>query len=271
MGPRRLRKTGIKWADCPHRRFLPVTDDLIRSHLSGCSPDHSPFIAGVYPMLLDQTCFFLAADFDKDGWREDAAAFVETCRLRSVPCALERSRSGNGAHVWLFFEEAIPAALARKLGSLLLTETMERRPEIGLDSYDRSFPNQDTLPDGGFGNLIALPLQKEARERDHSVFLDAGFNPHPDQWAYVATIRKIERARIEQLVCDAERRGPVVGVRFPTPMKTNQSPGRRRPRAASKISQSRASCRAALNSCSATRSTSPTTPCRPLCAIAFCG
>ena len=131
---------------------------------------------GVYPMLQDETCCFLAADFDKANWREDAAAFLDTCRRMDVPAALERSRSGRGGHVWLFFE-AIPAALARRLGSHLLTETMERRPEIGLDSYDRLFPNQDTMPQGGFGNLIALPLQKRARDQGNSVFLDDAFVP----------------------------------------------------------------------------------------------
>jgi hypothetical protein len=166
-------------------------------------------------MLQDETCFFLAADFDKEGWHEDAAAFVATCRRMNLPCALERSRSGCGAHAWLFFEEALPAALARNLGSLILTETMERRPDVGLDSYDRFFPNQDTLPQGGFGNLIAMPLQKQPRERGNSVFLDGDFNPHGDQWAFLSSVGKVGRAHIEGLVRNAERSGNVVGVRFP--------------------------------------------------------
>ncbi len=165
-------KPRIKCAECPNRRFLPVTDDVIRWHLSGCDAEGQPFVAGVYPLLQDETCFFLAVDFDKAGWREDAAAFLDTCRRLNLPAALERSRSGRGAHVWFFFEEAIPAALARRLGSHVLTETMEGRPDIGLDSYDRLFPNQDTMPQGGFGNLIALPLQKRPRKQDNSVFLD---------------------------------------------------------------------------------------------------
>ncbi len=208
-------KPRIKCADCSHRRFLTVTDEVIRWHLSGRDNTGQPFVGGVYPMLLDETCFFLAADFDKEGWRKDAAAFVATCRRMNLPCALERSRSGSGAHVRLFFEEALPAALARKLGSLILTETMERRPDIGFDSYDRFFPNQDTLPQGGFGNLIALPLQKQPRERGNSLFLDDDFNPHADQWAFLSSVGKIGRARIEDLVRNAERSGNVVGVRFP--------------------------------------------------------
>ena len=174
-------KPRIKCAECPNRRFLPVTDNVIRWHLSGHDGEGQPFVAGVYPLLQDEACFFLAVDFDKAGWREDAAAFLEACRHLNLPAALERSRSGRGAHVWFFFEEAIPAALARRLGSHVVTETMERRPDIGLDSYDRLFPNQDTMPQGGFGNLIALPLQRAARRQDNTVFLDGGLVPWPDQ------------------------------------------------------------------------------------------
>ncbi len=111
-------KPRIKCAECPNRRFLPVTDEVIRWHLSGRDDAGQPFVAGVYPMLLDETCFFLAVDFDKSGWLEDSTAFIETCRRMDLSAALERSRSGRGGHVWLFFEEAVPAALARKLGSL---------------------------------------------------------------------------------------------------------------------------------------------------------
>ena len=169
---------------------------------------------GVYPMLKDETCFFLAADLDKTHWQEDAKAILETCSRIKLPAAMERSRSGNGGHIWLFFQEAIPAALARRLGSHILTETMERRPDIGLDSYDRFFPNQDTLPQGGFGNLIALPLQKRPRELGNSVFLDMECLPHADQWAFLSTISKIERSTVDEIVRDAEGKGRVVGVRL---------------------------------------------------------
>lgn len=114
-----------------------------------------PLVVGVYPLLEDETCFFLAVDFDKSGWQEDAAAFVRACRRLHLPAALERSRSGQGGHVWLFFESVLPAAMARRLGSHLLTEAMEGRPDIGLDSYDRLFPSQDTMP--GVGSAISLP------------------------------------------------------------------------------------------------------------------
>jgi superfamily II DNA or RNA helicase/very-short-patch-repair endonuclease len=208
-------KPRIKCAECPNRRFLFVTDDVIRWHLSGRDPEGQPFVAGVYPLLLDETCFFLAVDFDKSGWQDDASAFLRACERLSVPAALERSRSGRGGHVWLFFDDALPAALVRRLGSHLLTEAMEGRPDIGLDSYDRLFPNQDTLPQGGFGNLIALPLQKRARDQGNSVFLDDDFVPWPDQWAFLASARRIGRAQVEALVQDAERRGRILGVRLP--------------------------------------------------------
>jgi len=163
---------------------------------------------------LDETCHFLAADFDKEGWKEDVQAIAATCRERELPYALERSRSGNGAHLWLFFDEPVPASLARKLGASLLTDTMERRPELGLDSYDRLFPNQDTLPQGGFGNLIALPLQGTPRKSGNSVFLDDSLNTYPDPWEFLTSVTKIKRSRIESLVAEAESRGNITGVRF---------------------------------------------------------
>jgi len=207
-------KPKIKCAECPNRRFLPVTDEVVRWHLSGQDGQRRDFVMGVYPMLLDETCFFLAVDFDRESWQADAGAFVETCRRLEVPVALERSRSGNGGHVWFFFEEAISASLARKLGSHILTETMDHRPGLGLGSYDRLFPNQDTLPKGGFGNLIALPLQKRARERGNTLFLDESFNPFSDQWAFLSSVRRIRRARIEALVREAECKGRILGVRM---------------------------------------------------------
>lgn len=132
-------KPRIKCVACQHRQFLPLTEQVIRWHLSGCDASGASFTAGVYPMLLDETCFLLAIDFDKSHWLEDTAAVLETCRRIRVPAALERSRSGNGGHVWIFFEDAVPATIARRLNAHILTETMEHRPDIGLDSYDRFF------------------------------------------------------------------------------------------------------------------------------------
>jgi superfamily II DNA or RNA helicase/very-short-patch-repair endonuclease len=208
-------KPRIKCTECAHRRLLSVTDEVIGWHLSGMAGDGQSFVAGVYPLLQDETCCFLAIDFDKADWREDTEAFLATCRRVGVPAALERSRSGHGGHVWIFFDSAIPAAQARRLGSYLLTETMEGRPDIGLDSYDRLFPNQDTMPQGGFGNLIALPLQKRAREQGNSVFLDDAHMPWVDQWAFLASVRKMSRAPVEEITQEAERRGRILGVRLP--------------------------------------------------------
>lgn len=217
-------KPRIKCAECSHRAFLPVTDEVVRRHLSGVDELGRDFVMGVYPMLLDETCLFLALDFDKDNWQADAGAFITTCREFEVPVSLERSRSGNGAHVWFFFAEAVSASAARKLGSHLLTETMERRPDLGLDSYDRFFPNQDTLPKGGFGNLIALPLQKKARDRGNSVFLNDRLEPYPDQWAYLSTIQRISRSRVESMAGEAETRGRVLGVRMAGIEEDDDSP-----------------------------------------------
>jgi len=225
-------KLRIKCGDCPQRAFLPVTDEVVRQHLSGRDAAGKEFVAGVYPLLADETCWFLAMDFDRDAWRDDVRAVMETCRLLEIPAALERSRSGNGGHVWFFFAAAVPATLARKLGSLVLTETMERRPELGFSSYDRLFPNQDTLPRGGFGNLIALPLQKGPREHGHSVFVDEHLDPYQDQWAHLAAIPRLPRARMDALTQEAESCGRVVGVRFALtpddePEPWNSPPSRR--------------------------------------------
>ena len=211
-------KPRIKCAECPNQRFLSLSERVIRWHLSGHDDDGQPFVAGIYPMLLDETCFLLAIDFDKQNWNADALAFLETCRRMDIPAGLERSRSGRGGHVWLFFEEAISAALARRLGSrrIVLTETMARRPDVGFESYDRFFPSQDTLPHGGFGNLIALPLQKRAREKGNSVFVDDQLVPYDDQWAFLSTVRALNGSRVEEIVSEGERQGHIVGLRLPT-------------------------------------------------------
>ena len=189
------------------KEYFPLTDQVIHDHLTG------KLTAGVYPLLTDETCWFLAADFDKTTWQDDVRAFLQTCAEWKIPAALERSRSGRGGHVWIFFDAPLPASLARKLGAAILTRTMERRHQLGLDSYDRFFPSQDTMPKGGFGNLIALPLQHMPRSHGNSVFLDTDFNPHPDQWAFLSSIRRMTFAEVETIVRDAERSGEIIGVR----------------------------------------------------------
>lgn len=208
-------KPKVKCGQCPHQKFIPPDEGVIERHLRGDDGRGGDFVAGVYPLLLGDTCWFLAADFDKASWAEDANALLETCRVKGVPAALERSRSGNGGHVWIFFSEPVSARLARQLGSVLITETMERRPEIGFASYDRLFPNQDIMPLGGFGNLIALPLQNTARKAENSVFVDASLRPYDDQWAYLSSLPRLSAAAVTQLVEAAELSGRVLGVRMP--------------------------------------------------------
>lgn len=198
----------MKCGDCANRDFTPINDAVIQYHLEG---RHT---VGIYPLLQDDTCHLLAVDFDKQSWMEDTAAFLGTCQHTGVSAAVERSRSGNGAHVWVFFSEAVPASAARKLGSYLLTETMSSRHQLGMDSYDRLFPNQDCLPKRGFGNLIALPLQREPADKGNSLFLDDNLKPHADQWAFLASIVRLDTSALEQIVRTAIRRGQVVGLRI---------------------------------------------------------
>jgi len=211
-------KRRVKCADCPHREFLPLSESVLRCHIAGherpgdkASRD---FIIGIYPMLRDETCWFLAVDFDKSAWQQDSAAFLETCGLRHIPAGLERSRSGRGAHAWIFFAEPVPANLARQLGAFLTTDTMKRRPEIGFDSYDRFFPNQDTLPKGGFGNLIALPFQGIARKAGNTLFVDQDFTPYPDQWAFLSSLQPMSCSKLTAIIEEAHRHGDIMGVRM---------------------------------------------------------
>lgn len=197
-----------KRVDKEARKYFPLTDQAVHDHLAGKST------IGVYPLLRDETCWFLAGDFDKKTWEDDTAAFLETCGALRVPAVLERSRSGKGGHVWIFFDRPIPATVARKLGALILTRTMERRHQLGLDSYDRFFPNQDTMPKGGFGNLIALPLQKKARDQHNAEFLDARLQPYPDQWGFLASVRRMGQFEAEQIIMEAQRDGDLIGVRI---------------------------------------------------------
>ncbi len=201
-------KPRVKCSDCQNQAFLSLNDRTLLDHLQG---RHT---IGIYPLLKNETCWFLAADFDKESWAEDVAAFVDTCSDLGIPPAVERSQSGNGAHVWFFFSTPVPAVSARRMGCYLITETMSRRHQLAMSSYDRLFPNQDTLPRGGFGNLIALPLQYEPRQAGNSVFVDENLQPHPDQWACLASLTRIAPSTVESIALDATRQGKIIGVRF---------------------------------------------------------
>jgi hypothetical protein len=205
------RPADHKKVDRQTRILYPLTDEAIRLHLSGKKT------IGIYPLLLDETCWLLAADFDKTTWQEDALAFVATSKRLGISAYLERSRSGNGGHVWIFFEHPLAATLARRMGCTILTQTLEQRHHLGLDSYDRFFPNQDTMPKGGFGNLIALPLQWMPRQDGNSIFVDDSLCPYPDQWQLLASVRRVAADQVEWIVNDATRRGRVLGVRASIP------------------------------------------------------
>ncbi len=201
------RKPTVKCGECDNRQLNPVTDETIRSHLDG------HITAGVYPLLQNETCYFLAVDFDKESWQEDVKAFMTICQKNNIPAYLERSRSGNGGHIWIFFSDPVPAALARQMGIFLITETMDQGQQLDMKSYDRLFPNQDTMPKGGFGNLIALPLQKVPRENGNSVFIDDQFKPHADQWAYLANAKKISSEEVQLFVGSTMKTRDLMGIR----------------------------------------------------------
>lgn len=225
-------KPQVKCGECPNQAFIPVSDDVIASHLRGKAATgrgNAPYVCGVYPLLADDTCWLLAADFDGEEWGADALAYFETCRINAVPAAIERSRSGEGGHVWIFFSQPVPAREARILGASLLTQTMERRPEIGFLSYDRMFPSQDVVPRGGFGNLIALPLQRPAREYGNSVFVDERLQPFADQWAFLASLPRLSPRDVNALVNDVQAKDSVLGVRMPLEDDEGDEPWRRPP------------------------------------------
>ncbi len=201
-------KPRVKCGDCPNQAFLPVTDQVILEHFQG------RYVAGVYPLLKNETCWFLAVDFDKGPWQEDVAAFVTTCRQIGVPAAVERSRSGDGAHVWFFFQTPVKARAAREMGCFLITETMARRHELPMNSYDRFFPNQDTMPRGGFGNLIALPFQDGPRQEGNSVFVDEQWFPYENQWRFLASILHIDSDKVVSLAQEASEKGLVIGAQM---------------------------------------------------------
>ena len=190
---------------CPSKSYAAMDEGVVEAHLRG------NIVAGVYPMLADETCCFLAMDFDGTGWQENISVLRDICGESNIPAAIERSRSGKGGHVWFFFQEPLPAALARRFGTVLLTLAMSRRHELDFSSYDRLFPSQDTMPQGGLGNLIALPLQKTARRKNNSEFVDGSFKPYDDQWAFLSSVEKIAPDRIRELAAELGD-GPELGV-----------------------------------------------------------
>lgn len=192
-------KKKYKCSTCPNRKLIPLTDKDLFNHLAG-KDKHCRDVVGIYPMLDDDTCLFCCVDFDDDGYEEASKVFCSVCIEYNVPAYIERSRSGNGAHIWIFFSSPVPAKTARSLASGILTHVMERCSKVSFKSYDRMFPNQDTVPKGGFGNLIALPLQGMARKNGNSVFVNEDFIPYEDQWAYLSTMKKLDKEFAEAII-----------------------------------------------------------------------
>jgi superfamily II DNA or RNA helicase len=183
-----------KGVPAAERGYLPLTEEVITAHLSG------DIELGLYPLLDGDRCCWLAADFDGPAAMLDALAYLKAARAAGAPAALEMSRSGAGAHAWLFFTSPVPAITARQLGSGLLREAIALRGRMDLSSYDRLFPSQDVLQVGGLGNLIAAPLQGRGRRRGATVFLDlATLEPHDDQWSYLSSVARLTPHEVNRL------------------------------------------------------------------------
>ena len=184
---------GKKCKNCQYRENKPISKETIYKHM------YENYPIGIYPLLENDTCFFLSLDFDdkdsKKDIKSDVLAFASVCDKYEVPIAIERSRSGNGIHIWMFFDTNIKARTARKLGSLLLSKTMEIS-NISISSFDRMFPNQDTLPKGGYGNLIALPFQNEPSKYGNTLFIDRNFILIKNQMQYLSSIHKLTEIEV---------------------------------------------------------------------------
>lgn len=186
-------KPRVKCSECPYRELLPLTEDVVKKHLKG------KITIGIYPLLPGDLCNFLAIDFDKSTYEKDVISFWNICDELDVPIYVEKSRSGNGAHVWIFFATSIPARIARKMGNILLTKTMEKT-SLELDSYDRLFPNQDTMPKGGFGNLIALPFQGESSKKGNTVFVNKYFETEKDQINILKNLKRMKNNEVNNFI-----------------------------------------------------------------------
>lgn len=192
--PEICNKPKVKCSECNNRQYKQFDEQVIYDHLAGKQ------VVGLYPLLGDNTCYLLAVDFDKTGWQDAVKAMAQICQQYVIPHAIEISRSGNGAHLWIFFSENVQAREARQLGFALLDKAMDIQPGLSFESYDRLLPNQDMMPEGGFGNLIALPLQHQARQHGNSQFVDGSLNPHPDQWEFLSQIKRLSAVDVRKFV-----------------------------------------------------------------------
>lgn len=193
-------KPSVKCGECPSRDFIPLDQSVVRDHLEGKTT------IGSYSIRDDDSCIFLAADFDKSSWREDADSYRKSAGELGIDIAIERSRSGHGAHAWIFFQAPIQARKARRLGTIILARAASNRHQLNLVSHDRFFPNQDTLPKGGFGSLIALPLQRIPRKSGNTVFVDDSFIPFEDQWAFLSNMQLLSEQEADVILNKNSRR-----------------------------------------------------------------
>lgn len=195
----------VRCMDCPNRQWIPLSQRVLMRHLKGADEDGRD-VVGIYPMLEDETCCFLVFDFDCHDeeihfdWRAEVSALRAICEHEGVDALVERSRSGKGAHVWLFFAEPISASDARRFGSCLLTKGAESVNQKTFISYDRMLPAQDHMPEGGLGNLIALPLQGRALRAGNSAFVDAQWVAYEDQWAHLQKVKKIPASFVRDMI-----------------------------------------------------------------------
>jgi len=211
--PRWTRSTPMaKCADCPNRKFIPMNDKALVDHFKGERHDLRD-VMGLYVLTPGCKTWVLVADFDKEGWQRETALYRDACRAFGLTPAVERSRSGSGSHVWLFFEEPIDAELARNLGCALITHAMAQAAGMSFESYDRFFPTQSTIPEGGFGNLVALPFQGRAQRQSNSVFVDDSFKPYPDQWRFLSSVTKVSLQQVREIV-DSSVGGPLGQLAF---------------------------------------------------------
>lgn len=193
-------KPKIKCSECPNQNFSPLTDKELYLHLTGKQ------IVGLYPLDQDSDCYLIAFDFDKADWKKSIQALGSVCESHSIPYIVEISRSGNGAHLWIFFAEKIASTNARKFGFRLLDLTMEFYPSLSFESYDRIFPNQDILPTNGFGNLIAIPLQYEARKIGGSIFVDQILRVYDNQWLALSKIKKLALSEFSKILTELQEK-----------------------------------------------------------------